>query len=290
MFYTTKFINMAHKYILDSQKNNILIVLLILAFFTGATIQFGEGSAPIGIVMFLIALGLTTQIKLQGTYITKSSKFYVVLGIFMVLANIVYNLKALNQLGTLDSMAFFMGISFIAYGTSKFRRMGEFGIYMSGTFIVLFLFFYSILPSLHNNFIHDFDHYFVLIPSLYFVNTLTNMDIHIIATETVHFNGFEESTVIIGGPCSGIYSMLLLLGIIVGYVKMEKLTDKKRIYLLILAAVIIAYFSNLIRVSILYIVGYYYGIEKMMFVHVYIGWFIFIIVSFGIMTTLNRIK
>src|SRR3990172_3366353 len=162
------------KNMIGAQKHNILIVLLIMAFFTGATIQFGEGSVPIGIVMFLIALGLTTRIKLQGTHITKSSKFYIVIGIFIVFADIIYNLKAVNQLGTIDSMAFFMGISFIAYGMSRYRRMGKFGVYMSGTFIVLFLFFYSLLPALNNNFIHDFDHYFVLLPSFYIVNAVAD--------------------------------------------------------------------------------------------------------------------
>jgi len=49
-----------------------------------------------------------------------------------------------------------------------------------------------------------------------------------------------------------------------------------------------AYFANLIRVVVLYYVGYYYGIEKMMFVHVYLGWIIFIIISFGVMTVLNK--
>ncbi|MCX9084526.1 MAG: archaeosortase C [Candidatus Methanoperedens sp.] len=270
--------------------NNILVVLLIMAFFTGATIQFSEGSALIGIILFLVALGLTTRIKLSGEYITKTSRYYVVIGILILLADIAYNMKAMNQLGTIDSMTFFMGISLIAYGTSQYRRMGEFGIYMSGTFIVLYLFFYSLLPSLHNNFIHDFDHYLVLIPSLSIVNTLTNMNISIIGTETVHFDGFEDATVVIGGPCSGLYSMLLLIGIIVGYAKMETLKDRKKVLLLVITAIIVAYFANLIRVSILYYVAYYYGIEKMMFVHVYLGWIIFVIISFGIMTALNRIK
>ncbi|HEY9204661.1 MAG TPA: archaeosortase C [Candidatus Methanoperedens sp.] len=274
----------------DSQKNNLLIVLLVMAFFTGATIQFGEGSVIIGIILFFIALGLTTQIKLSGTYITKSSKFFIVVGIFVVLADVIYNLKAMNNLGTLDSMAFFMGVSFIAYGTSQYRRIGEFGIFMSGTFIVLFVFFYSILPSINNNFIHYFDHYFVLLPSLAIVNAVSNMDIHIVATETVHFKGFEDSTVVIGGPCSGLYSMILLVGIIVGYVRMERLTEKRKIYLLIISAIIIAYIANLIRVSVLYYVGYYYGIEKMMFVHVYLGWIIFIIICFGIISALNRLR
>lgn len=272
------------------QEKNILIVLLIMAFFTGATIQFSEGSALIGVILFLVSLGLTTRIQLSGEYLTKSSKFFIVMGILILFADTAYNLKAMNQLGTIDSMTFFLGISLIAFGTSQYKRMGEFGIFMSVTFIALFLFFYSLLPLLNNNFIHDFDHYLVLIPSLAIVNAVTEMNIHIIATETVHFNGFEDATIVIGGPCSGLYSMLLLIGIIVGYAKMEGLTDRKRVFLLVITTIIVAYLANLIRVSILYYVGYNYGIEQMMFVHVYLGWIIFVIISLGIMTALNRIK
>ncbi|MFZ3166913.1 MAG: archaeosortase C [Candidatus Methanoperedens sp.] len=272
------------------QKHNILIFLLVMAFFTGATIQLSEGSVLIGVVMFLIALALTTKIRLSGTYITKRSKFFIVLGVFIVLADVAYNLKAMNQLGTLDSMTFFMGASFIAYGTSQYRRIGEFGIYMSGTFILLFLIFYSILPSLNNNFIHDFDHYFVLLPSLAIANVFSNMDIHVVATETVHFKGFEDATVVVGGPCSGLYSMFLLIGIIAGYTKMEGLKDKRRIILLVILATFVAYIANMVRVAVLYKVGYFYGIEKMMFVHVWLGWIIFIIIAFGIMMILNRTK
>jgi len=274
----------------EDEKHNILIILLVMAFFTGATIQFSEGSAYIGVVLFLIALVLTSKIRLSGEYITKNSKFFIVIGIVIVLADIIYNLKAMNQLGTLDSMTFFMGASFMAYGISKYRRMGEFGIFMSGTFIFLFLFFYSFLTSLNNNFIHDFDHYLVLLPSLDIVNVFSNMDIHIVATETVHFKGFEDASIVIGGPCSGLYSMMLLVGIIVGYAKMERLTDKRRIALLIIVAILVAYVANLIRVAVLYYVGYNYGIERMMFVHVHLGWIIFIIISFGIMTVLNKTK
>jgi len=275
---------------MDDQKHNILVFLLVMAFFTGATIQLSEGSVLIGVVMFLIALALTTKIRLSGTYAAKSSKYFIVLGVIIVLADVVYNLKAMNQLGTIDSMAFFMGASFIAYGTGRYKRAGEFGIYTSGTFIILYLFFYSLLPSLNNDFIHYFDHYFVLLPSLDIVNAVSNMDIHVVATETVHFKGLEDSTVVIGGPCSGIYSMILLVGLIIGYAKMERLSDKRRISLLIVLTVLIAYIANLIRVSVLYYVGYYYGIEKMMFVHVYLGWIIFIIIFSGIMTVLYKMK
>ncbi|MCX9011792.1 MAG: archaeosortase C [Candidatus Methanoperedens sp.] len=272
------------------QKYNILIFLFVMAFFTGATIQLSEGSVLVGVIMFLIALALTTKIKLSGTYVTKNSKFFIILGAFIVLADLVYNLKAANQLGTVDSMTFFLGTSFVAYGISQYKKAGEFGIYTSGTFIILYLFFYSLLPSLNNDFIHYFDHYLVLLPSLAIINAISNMDIHVVATETVHFKGFEDSTVVIGGPCSGIYSMILLIGLIVGYTKMESLTDKRKVSLLIVLAIFVAYISNLIRVSVLYYVGYYYGIEKMMFVHVYLGWIIFIIIFSGIMMVLYKTK
>jgi archaeosortase C (PEF-CTERM variant) len=275
---------------IGNQRHNILIFLLVMAFFTGATIQLSEGSIYIGIVLFLISLGLTTKIHISGEYIAKTSRFYIIVGVFILLADLVYNLAALNQLGTIDSMTFFMGASFVAYGIKQYRRIGEFGIYMSGTFLVLYIFFYSFLPSIRNNFIHEFDHYLVLLPSLAIVNAISHMNIQVVAIETVRVIGFEDATIVIGGPCSGLYSMILLLGIIVGYVKMEHLTEKKKIFLLVITAIIVAYIANLIRVSMLYYVAYYYGIEKMMFVHVYLGWILFIIISFGLMSVLNKIK
>jgi len=84
--------------------------------------------------------------------------------------------------------------------------------------------------------------------------------------------------------------MMLLVGIIVGYAKMERLKDKRRIGILIIVAIVVAYVANLIRVAVLYYVGYNYGIERMMFVHVHLGWIIFVVTSFGIMTLLNRTK
>ncbi len=67
----------------ESQRHNIFIFLLVMAFFTGATIQFSEGSVFIGVVLFLIALALTTKIRLSGEYITKNSKFFIIIGVFI---------------------------------------------------------------------------------------------------------------------------------------------------------------------------------------------------------------
>jgi len=50
----------------------------------------------------------------------------------------------------------------------------------------------------------------------------------------------------------------------------------------------VAYIANLIRVSTLYIAGFYYGKEMMYFVHVHLGWIIFVIVVAVLLYVLDK--
>ena len=93
----------------------------------------------------------------------------------------------------------------------------------------------------------------------------------------------------IGGPCSGLYSMFLLISIIIGYAKTENIQKRKIIGLLIIAA-LVAYIANLFRVSILYYVAYLYGYDMMKTMHTHLGWMIFAVVAMVIMFALDRIK
>ncbi|MEA1999549.1 MAG: archaeosortase C, partial [Euryarchaeota archaeon] len=72
--------------------------------------------------------------------------------------------------GTLDTMTFLRGISLIASATKRedIRSMGEFGVYVLIAFIALFTLFYSTFPW----FIHEFDHYAVLMPSMYLIKLI----------------------------------------------------------------------------------------------------------------------
>jgi archaeosortase C (PEF-CTERM variant) len=64
--------------------------------------------------------------------------------------------------------------------------------------------------------------------------------------------------------------------------------DMKRTFSLLGLAVFIAYIANLIRVLILYISAYLYGMDVMMLVHTHIGWMIFAVTAGGIMYIVNR--
>ncbi|MDF1532785.1 MAG: archaeosortase C [ANME-2 cluster archaeon] len=272
------------------QKGNVLVFLLILALFLGGTIEISEGSKTFGIILLLAALLATSKIRVESpeNLLSGNHKIIMLLGLGIVLSDIVFNISSQSRLGTLDIMTFLFGGSLIAYGTNnnELRRMGTFTAYMSATFLVLFLVFFSLFGRLNINFTHIFDHYFVLLPVVSILHIL-QVPIEVIGTETVRMAGVEDMSVVIGGPCSGLYSMFMLIGIIVGYTKLEKFNNS-HIYIMLLITAVVAYTSNIFRITALYLVGHSYGSDTMMFVHTHLGWIIFTIVAGILLYILNE--
>ncbi len=268
---------------------NIIIFLLIFALFLGATVEISEGSIPLGILLFVLAVLLISRIRVGKSYVIKQSKIHMFVGALIVASDIAYNVLTHSELGTLDIMTFLLGISLIAYdiNNEEISRMGKFGTCMSATFIALFLLFFSFFNYMNIDFTHTFDHYFVLLPSVFIIRTI-GIPIHVITTETVRIQGVEDMSVIIGGPCSGLYSMFLLIALMVAYTRIEQV-ERSKFYSLLLISVVVAYLANLMRVSTLYIVGFYYGKELMYLVHVHLGWIIFVIVVAVLLYILQRV-
>ncbi len=271
-------------------KQNSLIFLLILALFLGGTVEISEGSKTIGIILLLLALLAISRIRLAGSdnNFTSGNKIIMFIGVGIVISDIIYNFSSNSKLGTLDIMTFLFGISLVTFGFSnnELRRMGTFTAYMSAIFLVLFLILFSLFTHLNINFTHLFDHYFVLLPVVSILHIL-QIPVEIISTETIRMTGVEEMSVVIGGPCSGLYSMFMLIGIIVGYTQMERF-EFRQVYVMLLITVVVAYISNLFRITVLYLVGYSYGSDTMMFVHTHLGWIIFTVVAGILLYILNR--
>jgi len=268
---------------------NLLLFLLIFALFLGATVEISEGSIFIGILLFVIAVALISQIKVGRSHIITGSKVRMLGGGLILGADITYNVLTQSELGTLDIMTFLLGVSLIAYSidNEEINRMGKFGTYMSGTFIPLFLIFFTFFGHFNIDFLHVFDHHFVLLPSV-FILKMIGIPVEVISTETVRIQGVEEISVVIGGPCSGLYSMFLLIGIMVAYTLIESI-EKGKFYSLLFITIAVAYLANLMRVTILYLLGFYYGKELMFAVHVHLGWVIFVVVVAVLLFILNRI-
>jgi archaeosortase C (PEF-CTERM variant) len=186
-------------------------------------------------------------------------------------------------------MTFLIGASLLAMGTARkdMRQLGEFGLYISVIFTALYLVFYTFFGIFKIDFVHLFNHYFVLMPTVSLLK-LTGIPVEIVAIETITLYGIKETmTIIIGGPCSGLYSMFLLIGIVAAYSRMERIQLKKSLMIL-LFAVCVAYIANLVRVFTLYVVAYNYGMETMMVFHTHLGWILFAGTAGLIMYIMNR--
>ncbi len=275
---------------MDEKYQNIVWILLALSLFLGATVQYSEGSNIVGIALFLLGLGVLSKIRIAGSETMRPGhpRFYAVVGLSLIFMDLGYNYlgKGRGGINTLDTMVLLLGASLIAWGSPRedLKKLGSFGTYLSATFIVLYLTFYIAL----NHQLYKFDHYFVMLPSAYLVKAL-GVPIEIVGTETLRLGG-SDLVVKIGGPCSGLYSMFLLIGIVLGYSATEGIRDKKRIIGIAVVAAAIAYLGNLVRVSVIYIVGNYYGTDAMMTVHVHLGWIIFAVTSLLILFALEKTR
>ena len=81
----------------------------------------------------------------------------------------------------------------------------------------------------------------------------------------------------IAQSCSGIESIVVFISAFFSYSIVDYKRYGRYIFILALFGVIIAYISNLLRMSIIVIVGHYYGHEALLWVHTNIGWILFII-------------
>jgi len=268
---------------------NVALSLLILALFLGGTVEVSEGSKTIGVILLLFALVVTTRIKIVGSgKIKKFNQSYLFIGLGIIICDILYNIASNMILGTIDIMTFLFGLSLVTLSVDNedMRRMGKFTSYLSATFLILYLFFFTLFNILNINFTHIFDHFFILIPVVFILNFI-KIPVEVIGIETIHISGAEEMNVVIGGPCSGLYSMFLLIGIIIGYIKMEKIGTLKIVPMLLIT-IIVGYISNIFRIVVLYLIGYFYGSNLMMFVHTHLGWVIFGVVAGLLILILNR--
>ncbi len=271
---------------MGNETKNLILILLVLALFTGMAVEVSEGSTAVGVVLFLVSVFLLTRIDFKNlgeSGLLKKSKTCFVVGAFIVAADLAYNFKNGGELGTLDVMTVFFGASLI--GTQlqnpQINRVSRFGAYISSVFVILYLIFYTMFAFFNIDFLHKFDHYFILLPTVGVLN-LAGIPLEVVATETVRISGVEEMTLVIGGPCSGLYSMFLLIGIVFGYSRIENLNKNKTLMMLGFC-VLVAYISNLFRVVVLYFTAYMYGQEAMMLVHTHLGWIIFAVVAAFIM-------
>ena len=281
----------------ESSRWNLFLFLLMLALFVGGSMEFSHGSAYVGALFFVLMFILMLNLRIKGTATEKNPfKFPRTLGIAIIIGDIAFNyfIKGgiIGEIGEMDAMAMFLGVSLIISGVDNewLRKVGLFGTYMSLVVVA----FDVIFGKLHLwlDVLIYYDHYFVTIPSAYLCRVI-GMPIQVVRLNTVCIQGSQDLTIGIGGPCSGIVSMFMLMGIITAYALTVNLRNMRGVLKIFVIAILIAYVANLSRVSALYTIGYLYGYDIMMFWHTHLGWIIFagvVIVIMWILSNLQEVR
>ena len=92
-------------------------------------------------------------------------------------------------------------------------------------------------------------------------------------------NAERMSSVSVATGCSGIYSVLIFICLYSSYMLMLPV-NKKDLFLLLGIGIILSYVANIFRMSLIIVVGHYYGYEALEFTHANLGWIFFTFLDF----------
>ena len=84
-------------------------------------------------------------------------------------------------------------------------------------------------------------------------------------------NAERMSSVSVATGCSGIYSVLIFICLYSSYMLMLPV-NKKDLFLLLGIGIMLSYVANIFRMSLIIVVGHYYGYEALEFTHANLGW------------------
>lgn len=253
----------------------VLFITFIIASYVELTFGFG-GSGYLALIFFIIALILLSKLKGAEQTRLKAQKKFVILGSAIIIVDILYNYRTGSDVGTLDTMLIFLGISMIALNikNKSISSMGEFGVYFSSIFLLFYLIVYA-MPSRFGSNIYDYyGYYATTIPSLYILQFL-GLSLHMDSLTTFHAYGVEDIYYKIDLGCFGFYSMLLIISTVLAYRITSPSKNPHSLVKITAILIIASYLANLLRIIGLVSIGYYYGLSTMLIFHTFLGWALF---------------
>ena len=269
---------------MDFRKPELILVLFvtfIIASYVELTFGGFGSSGYLALVFFIISLFLLSRllsgIKGERQIRLKASKKYVLIGIVIVAVDVLYNLKTGSDIQTLDTMLIFLGISLISTSMKSdyARSMGQFGVYFSSIFLLLFLVVYAIPSRLGSNIYDYYGYYGITLPAMIIWQSL-GLLLHMDTLTTFHAYGVEEIYYKVDLGCFGFYSMILIISTVLAYRLTAPSKNPSGLIKITLVLVIASYLANLLRILSLVSIGYYYGLETMLLFHTFLGWVLFV--------------
>ncbi len=230
------------------------------------------GEAPPGIKMIRWIMA-----RLDNDYII------MVAGATVILIVIMWNLYISQQpsLGDLDTLTLLFGGLLVVFPliVGKFEAEASFSLIFIG-FVVVFLVLPQAVTALKSDtgssIGNSYVEYMLAAP---FAGTLNLVGIDASSNGNmvmIQFHDGSTQALAISAYCAGLYSFSIFLAAFFSFVLVfERLPGRLLAFVLALG-LLIAYLGNLFRMVIIGIVGYYRGLDALLWAHENVGWIIFL--------------
>ncbi len=206
-----------------------------------------------------------------------------ILGGVLLVATLIFNfyISARPDIGDLDTLMLMFAGFMIVYPflANKFLAEAAF-IFMFLGIVIVMLVLPQAVMSIHSGVGTSagnwYVHYMLAAP---FAGILDLVGIPASSSAnwvTITFNDGTVQTLGISAYCAGLYSFSIFVSAFMSFILvLERLKPKPMVGIMALGLVI-AYLGNLFRMVVIGIVGYFYGIDALMWAHRNAGWIIFL--------------
>lgn len=259
---------------------SVALGVLILVLFPPSIMKSGKAapelaqaaSDPIGVRLVEFVMS-----KIGG------SEVVIALGVLIVALDVAFNsfVSARSEYGDLDTLSIMLGVLMVIYpfAVKKFKLEAIFALLFLAL-VVVFLVVPQAFMALGNadgsNGSNWYVHYMLAEP---FAGALNLVGIHASSVEswvTFAFHDGSVHTLGISTACAGLYSFSIFLSAFFSFILVfERLTSRLTVLVLVLG-LFVAYLGNLFRMIVIGVVGYYYGMDSLLWAHKNVGWMIFL--------------
>ena len=247
------------------------VLLLLLLFPKGKGIEKVSEEAPgIRLLDFFVKV-------VGGEYVVMA------LGAFIIASVLLFNMyvSERQELGDLDTLSILFGGMLLVFPFI----IGKFKV--EASFSVLFLAFVMVLLVIPQVFSSGSDDGTTSIGNWYVHYMLAapfSAALHLLGIDssssgsyvTLQFHDGTYHTLGISAYCAGLYSFSIFLSAFFAFVLVFERLRTRTIALVMAIGLLVAYIGNLLRMTIIGVVGYYKGIDALLWAHENVGWIIFL--------------
>jgi len=289
-----------------SPRRKLLQVLSIVLLFEGisvvvlfskVTVFLGVASILIGALLLILLTpripstahgkeDTTFGVRLVDAVVDAVGGRYVVmvLGALVVVLTVAYNqfISSRSEYGDLDTLAILFGCFLLAYPfiVDRFKVEVTFTLVFLSLVVLILVVPQAVSSSSSGNgssaIGNWYVHYMLAAPFSAILNLIGIQSTSSGSFVTIVFQDGTTNTLGISAYCAGLYSFSIFISAFFSFVMVFERLPRKILAIVLTAGLVVAYLGNLLRMVIIGVVGYYRGMEALLWAHENVGWIIFL--------------